>query len=166
MGFRPKVATVAKALLFPTGVAALGSFADRMSTEIWWTPAYPFKSSLTGQTAKQIADAYERATLKPWTQPIGVVHALWELGIHALKTSGNPKNPEAVSAAIGRTNTETVIGRIDWAGSAIKNVAKMRIVGGQWRINQTERKLELAITHNATAREIPVQRKFEMLQVS
>jgi len=163
MGFHPKIATVAKALLFPGGVAALGDRADGMSTEIWWTPGYPFKSSLTGQTAAQVAEAYTAATNKVWTQPIGVVHALWELGIHALKASSDPKNPQAVSAAIAQTATETVIGKIDWASSPIKNVAKMRIVGGQWRLNPTTHKVELFITNDSTAPEIPVQRKFEML---
>jgi branched-chain amino acid transport system substrate-binding protein len=162
MGFRPKVATVAKALLFPGGVQALGERADRMSTEIWWTPSYPFRSSLTGQTARQVADAYEAATRKPWTQPIGVVHALWELGIHALKASGAPKDPEAVSAAIAKSALETVIGRIDWARSGIRNVAKMRVVGGQWRVHPASRKLQLVITNNSTAPEIPVERAFEM----
>jgi branched-chain amino acid transport system substrate-binding protein len=162
MGFRPKVATVAKALLFPGGVEALGERADRMSTEIWWTPAYPFRSSLTGQSAKQLAQAYEAETGKSWTQPIGVVHALWELGIHALKASGNPNNPEAVSRAIAKTALETVIGRIDWAGSPIRNVAKIRVVGGQWRVHPASRKLELVITNNSTAPEIPVERGFEL----
>ena len=36
-------------LLFPAAVNALGDRGDGMSTEVWWTPAYPFKSSLTGQ---------------------------------------------------------------------------------------------------------------------
>ena len=39
MGFKPKVATIAKALLFPGAVQALGPSANGMSTEIWWTPA-------------------------------------------------------------------------------------------------------------------------------
>jgi branched-chain amino acid transport system substrate-binding protein len=161
LGFKPKVATVAKALLFPAGVEALGQEADRMSTEIWWTPAYPFKSTVTGQSTAELKNKYESSTKRRWTQPLGVAHAMWELGIHALKTSGNPKNPQAVSAAIGKTSLETVIGRVSWADSPIKNVAKMRVVGGQWRILPGKGVPELFITNNRTAPEIPVERKFE-----
>ena len=163
MGYRPKVATIAKALLFPGGVQALGKSAHGMSTEIWWSPAYPFRSSLTGQTARQLADAYMVATKKEWTQPIGVMHALIEAGIAALKASGDPKNPQKVADAIRGLKQDTVIGRLDFAGSGIKNVSKMRVVGGQWIIDD-KGKLDIVVTHNGTAPEIPVQRKFELLQ--
>jgi branched-chain amino acid transport system substrate-binding protein len=163
LGFKPKVATVAKALLFPAGVEALGQQADGMSTEIWWTPSYPFKSSVTGQSTMQLKSSYETSSKKNWTQPLGVVHAMWELGIHALKSSGNPKNPEAVSAAIGKTTLQTVIGRISWADSPIKNVAKMRVVGGQWRVLPGKNSPELFITNNRIAPEVPIERKFELL---
>uniref|UniRef100_UPI0040393D6D ABC transporter substrate-binding protein n=1 Tax=Variovorax sp. BK018 TaxID=3450241 RepID=UPI0040393D6D len=164
MNFKPKVATVAKALLFPGGVAALGPRADGMSTEIWWTPAYPFKSSLTGQTARQFADAYTAATKREWTQPMGVVHALFEAGIQALKASGNPKDPVKVADAVRVMKHDTIIGRLDFTSSGIKNVSKMRVVGGQWRVNAAG-KPELFITNNKTAPEIPVQRKFELLKL-
>lgn len=162
MGFHPKVATIAKALLFPAGVKALGKSAHGMSTEIWWSPAYPFRSSLTGQTARQLADAYTTATRKEWTQPIGVMHALIEAGVAALKASGDPKNPQKVADAIRGLRQDTVIGRLDFAGSGIKNVSKMRVVGGQWVIDDRGR-LDIVVTHNGTAPEIPVQRKLELL---
>lgn len=162
MGYRPKVMTIAKALLFPGGVQALDKSAHGMSTEIWWSPAYPFRSSLTGQTARQLADAYMAATKKEWTQPIGVMHALIETGIAALKASGDPKNPQKVADAIRGLKQDTVIGRLDFAGSGIKNVSKMRVVGGQWIVDD-KGKLDIVVTHNGTAPEIPVQRKFELL---
>ena len=163
MGFKPKVATIAKALLFPAGAQALGKAAHGMSTEIWWSPAYPFKSSLTGQTAPQLADAYTAATQREWTQPIGVMHALIEVGIAALKASGNPKDPQKVADAIRSLRQETVIGRLDFANSGIRNVSKMRVVGGQWIVDDKGR-LDIVVTHNGTAPEIPVQRKFELLK--
>ncbi|MEZ5702717.1 MAG: ABC transporter substrate-binding protein [Burkholderiaceae bacterium] len=162
MGFKPKVATIAKALLFPGGVKALGKSANGMSTEIWWSPAYPFKSSLTGQTARQLADDYSAATKREWTQPLGVMHALIETGIAALKASGDPKNPKKVADAIRTLKLETVIGQLDFAGSGIKNVSKMRVAGGQWVIDGKGR-LDIVVTNNGTAPEIPVQRKFELI---
>ena len=54
-GYRPKLVSVAKALLFPTTVQALGKNGHNISTEVWWTPSHPFKSSLTGQSAAELA---------------------------------------------------------------------------------------------------------------
>jgi branched-chain amino acid transport system substrate-binding protein len=165
MGFKPKVCTIAKALLFPGGVAALGPRAEGMSTEIWWLPSYPFRSSLTGETASELAKSYQSATGREWTQPLGVVHALFEAGIAALKASGDPKSPEKVAEALRKLQQETVIGRLDFAGSGVANVSKIRVVGGQWHVPQSG-KPELVITSNATAPEVPIQRKFELLRQS
>jgi branched-chain amino acid transport system substrate-binding protein len=163
MGFKPKVATIAKALLFPGGVEALGPRAEGMSTEIWWLPSYPFRSSLTGQTASELAVSYQAATKREWTQPLGVIHALFEVGVQALKASGNPKQPASVADALRAMKQDTVIGQLDFAGSKIRNVSKMRVVGGQWHVGANG-KPELAITNNQTAPEIPVQRKFDLLR--
>ena len=77
----------ARRCLFPVAVEALGKNGNNLSSEVWWTPNHPFKSSLTGQSAKALADAYQKATGKQWTQPIGFVHALFELAVDVLKRS-------------------------------------------------------------------------------
>ncbi len=136
-----------------------------MSTEIWWLPAYPFRSSLTGQSAAELASAYEAATRRDWTQPLGVVHALFEAGFAALKASSDPKSAAGVVEAIRGLKQDTVIGRLDFAGSGVKNVSKMRVVGGQWHVGAGG-KPELFITNNKAAPEIPVQRKFELLNLA
>ena len=43
-----KAATIAKALLFPPAIEALGEQGDGLTTEVWWSPSHPFKSNLTG----------------------------------------------------------------------------------------------------------------------
>ena len=47
-GFKPKVASIGKAILFPVAVEALGENGHNLSSEVWWSPSHPFKSSLTG----------------------------------------------------------------------------------------------------------------------
>src|SRR6202163_2629031 len=84
-GFRPKIVTIGKALLFPSVIDSLGARGDGLTTEIWWTPNHPFKSGLTGQSAAQLTDVYTGATKRPWTQPIGFQHALFEVAIDVLK---------------------------------------------------------------------------------
>ena len=68
-GFHPKVVTIGKALLFPSVINSLGARGAGLTSEIWWTPNHPFKSGLTGQSARELTDAYTKATNRPWTQP-------------------------------------------------------------------------------------------------
>src|SRR5262245_44204302 len=83
-GFRPKIVTIGKALLFPSVIESLGPRGNGLTTEIWWTPNHPFKSGLTGQSAAQLTDGYIKATKRPWTQPIGFKHALFEVAYAVL----------------------------------------------------------------------------------
>ncbi|MGO8389073.1 ABC transporter substrate-binding protein, partial [Rhizobium johnstonii] len=61
-GFAPKIASICKALLFPQTVEALGNAGHNLSSEVWWTPIHPFKSSLTGEITAQVADALVKAS--------------------------------------------------------------------------------------------------------
>ncbi|MBK6713852.1 MAG: ABC transporter substrate-binding protein [Burkholderiales bacterium] len=157
-GFKPKVATVGKALLFPSSVEALGANGEGLSSEVWWTPRHPFKSSLTGQTAAQLADAYETGTKKQWTQPLGFAHALFELAVDVLKRSKDLDSAVAIRDAIAATKLDTIVGPISWQGGPVKNVAKTPLVGGQWR-KGGKHKYELVIVDNSQAKMIPVQDK-------
>ncbi len=53
--FKPKLATVAKVLLFPADVTALGPLVNNIATDSWWSPFAPYKSALTGETAADLA---------------------------------------------------------------------------------------------------------------
>src|SRR6266568_1202688 len=63
-GFRPKLATVAKVLLFPEDAYALGDLVANVATDAWWTPSLPWHSSFTGQSCQDLATAYTSATGK------------------------------------------------------------------------------------------------------
>jgi branched-chain amino acid transport system substrate-binding protein len=132
-GYRPKSATVAKALLFPSAVEALGPLARNLSTEVWWSPEHPFKSSLTGQSCAQLAAAYTAKTGKQWTQPIGMIHALFEVAVKALTDAGGPGDRTAVAQALGALKTDSIVGPLDWSSGPVKNVTATPLVGGQWR---------------------------------
>jgi branched-chain amino acid transport system substrate-binding protein len=160
-GFKPKVETVGKALLFPAAVTALGNRADGLSSEIWWSPSHPFKSGLTGQSAKEMCDAYEQATKRSWTQPIGFQHALFEVAIDVLKRTKRLEEPGSILEAIAATDYNSIVGPIKWSGKPVKNVSKTPLVAGQWR--KAEKGFELVICENATAPNIPAQDKVKLL---
>ncbi|UGY02078.1 ABC transporter substrate-binding protein [Bradyrhizobium quebecense] len=162
-GFKPQICTVAAAFLFPSAVNALGDRGDGMSTEVWWTPAYPFKSSLTGQSAAELAAEWEKTTGKQWTQPIGYAHALWEVALAALQNS-DPKDKNSLRDAIAGLDMETVVGPVKFKGTPIKNVAVTSLSGGQWRKTRGGKaKYELLIVHNGTAPFIPKQADLALL---
>ena len=160
-GFRPKIVTIGKALLFPSVIASLGARGNGLSTEIWWTPSHPFKSGLTGQSAKELTDAYTKATSKPWTQPIGFKHALFEVAIDVLKRSKNLGEPKSILEAIVATDYKSIVGPVKWTGQPVKNETKTPLVSGQWQRRGND--FNLVITQNQTAPQIPVGGKLEPL---
>jgi branched-chain amino acid transport system substrate-binding protein len=158
-GLVPKIASVGKALLFPSSVEALGSIGEGMSTEYWWGPTHPFSSSLTGQSAKELADAYTSSTKKQWTQPIGFVHALFEVAADVLKRSADV-TPTAIIDAVKSTNLKTIVGPIQWTGQPFPNVAKTKLVGGQWK-KSSQFPFELVVVSNNALPEVPVAGQLE-----
>ncbi len=156
-GIAPKIVTIGKALLFPDTLNALGSSGNNLSTEVWWTPQYPYASSLTKQTASELAAAYTQATGKQWTQPIGFAHALCELAADVIGRATNPTDPQQVLAALISTNLATIIGPVSWGNGPVKNVCKTPLVGGQWRVTQGGAyNYELVITEAGVTTNIPV----------
>ena len=162
-GYKPKIASVGKALLFPAAVEAIGDTADGLSTEVWWSPSHPFKSSLSGASAKQLAESFEKATGKQWTQPIGFAHALFEVAADVLKRSKNIDDKATIRDAIAATNLNTVVGPVAWGKGPVKNVAKTPLVGGQWVKGKGKSKFDLVIVDNKTAPNIPTGGKLKAI---
>jgi branched-chain amino acid transport system substrate-binding protein len=161
-GFKPKVATIAKALLFPSSVDALGPRGNGLSSEVWWGPNHPFSSSLTGQTSKQFCDAYTAATKKQWTQPIGFKHALIEVAMNVLKRTKDINNPDSIMAAVKDTDMNTLVGPVTWKPGPtvpIPNICTTPLVGGQWTPGKPF-PYELLVANNSTAPIIPMEKKF------
>jgi branched-chain amino acid transport system substrate-binding protein len=158
-GFRPKAVSVGKAILFPESVEVLGAAGNNLSSEVWWSPNHPFSSSLTGQSASELAASFEAAAGRQWTQPIGFIHSLFEVAIDVIKRADDPKDPQALVAAIAATDLQTIVGPVRWDGAnlppfAARNVAKTPLVSGQWR-RKDDGKFDLVIVDNQNAPEIP-----------
>lgn len=159
-GFRPKIATVGKALLFPSAVAALGPAGDGVSSEVWWSPNHPFKSGLTGQTAGELCAAYTASSGRRWTQPLGYKHALLEVAIDVLKRSAKV-DPDAILAAIKATDYQSIVGPVKWTGQPVPNVSRTPLVAGQWRVR--DKGPELVIAENKTYPAIPLGAPLQQL---
>jgi branched-chain amino acid transport system substrate-binding protein len=164
-GFKPKAVSVGKAILFPESVETLGAAGNNLSSEVWWSPNHPFKSSLTGASSAELAKAFEASAKRQWTQPIGFIHSLFEVATDVIKRADDAKDPKALLAAIAATDLQTIVGPVKWDGAklppfAVKNVAKTPLVSGQWR-RKANGKFDLVIVDNKNSPEIATTGKME-----
>jgi len=158
-GFNPKAASIGKAILFPQAVAALGDTGNNLSSEVWWSPNHPFRSSINGMSAGDVASAYTKATGKQWTQPIGFVHALFELATDAMGRTSDAGNPDQIAEAIAASQLQSIVGKIAFDGAGLppfaqKNISKTPLVGGQWRLKDGGG-YDLVIVENTDQPSIP-----------
>ncbi|PTQ71999.1 ABC transporter substrate-binding protein [Celeribacter persicus] len=166
-GFTPKMVSVAKALLFPESVAALGELAHNLTCEVWWSPMHPFTSSLTGQSCADLAGEFEEYAARQWTQPLGFIHSLFEVAMDAIKRADDPTDGDEMAELIGSTNIDSAVGKIQWGRDNVPpfaqaNVSKTPLVGGQWRM-QDDGSFDLVIVENGLAPEIALTGTLEAL---
>jgi branched-chain amino acid transport system substrate-binding protein len=151
-GFRPKLATVAKVLLFPTDAYALGSKVYNIATDAWWVPELPWTSSLTGQTCTELAAAFTAAGLGQPNQNISN-YTLFEIAHAALTAVDNPHDKQELSAALFKVNLpQAVAGPLDYTSANPKTnpapgVAITPPVGIQWQ-KGTKYPLEYKVVDN------------------
>lgn len=160
-GFNPKIVTIGKAILFPSVVNSLGERGDGLSSEVWWSPHHPFSSSLTGASASDLANGYVAATGRPWTQPIGFKHALFEVVANVVQRAEDLEDPQAIVDAIAQTSLDTIVGPVDWSNGPVKNVTKTPLVAGQWQREGDG--FDLKIVANDPAPQIPLTGELTLL---
>lgn len=159
-GFRPKIVTVAKATEFPAAIQAFGERAAGLTVEVWWSPAHPFRSSLTGQSSAELASAYTKASGRPWTVVLAFKHSLFEVAIDALRRAADRK-PESIRDAIRATSLNTIVGPVNFSKGPVPNVSKTPLVGGQWK--KRGKGFELLVVENSQAAMVPLQDKLDLL---
>ncbi|WP_158243179.1 ABC transporter substrate-binding protein [Acidimangrovimonas sediminis] len=158
-GFKPKIAWVGKATEFPPAVTPLGARAENLSIEVWWTPAAPFTSGLTGITSQQLADSYEKASGEQWSMTLGIRHALFEVVFAALK-GAKEISASGIRDAIKGMKYASIAGPIDFTpgGGPFPNTAETPLAIGQWRKGD-KFPLDLKVVANSAAPQVPVQTK-------
>ena len=160
-GFKPKVVTIGKALLFPVTLDSFGDRGNGLTTEVWWAPSYPYKSSLTGMSAADLASSYEKASGKQWTATLGFSHAIFEAAFDVVKRAKDLSDPKSILDAIAATDLQTIVGPVKWTGQPVKNVSKTPLAGGQWV--KKDGKYEVVIVANPQQPGIPIGGKLALL---
>jgi branched-chain amino acid transport system substrate-binding protein len=146
-GFKPKLATVAKVLLFPPDAYALGHLVNNVATDAWWAPSLPWKSSFTGETCQQMANEFEATTGGQWNSNISN-YSLFEAAHAALTSVSDPHDKAEVADAIHKVNIQALAGPLDFAsGGPAPGVAITPPVGVQWQ-KGTKYPLEMQVVDN------------------
>lgn len=154
-GFIPKIVTIGKATLFFGAMMALGvDLANGLTSDVWWSPHHPFKSSLTGYSCRDLADAWTKDTGNYWTQPLGFDYAVFEVAADVLKRAGS-LDKKKIRDAIAKTKLDTMAGPIKYDD---QHVALTPMCGGQWQKGK-KRPLEMQIIYNKEAPYIPTTAK-------
>ncbi len=163
-GYNPKAVTIGKALQFWQTVDKLGEIGIGLTTVVYWTPTFPFKSSLTGETCQEFGAEYEKRQGEQWVQPL-YHYALFEMAVDALKRTENLDDKDAVATALSTMKLETIAGPVDFTLPVqestlhpVPNVYRTVCAAGQW-VKGTKWPVELKITSNVGHELIPVEQQ-------
>ena len=153
-----KVVQVAKTGLFASNIEVLGPLGFQTSVAAYWHKDFPYKSALTGLSGQQLADSYEKAANKQWTQQLGATLSLLDAGLEALKVSSNPKDKASVAKSLSTLKTTTMMGKVDFTKGPVPNVSPTAMIGAQWikAPSGSKFKLDYVLTENAADKSIPV----------
>jgi branched-chain amino acid transport system substrate-binding protein len=117
---------------------------------------------LTGETSRDIADAWEHAQNKQWTQPLGYSHALWEVVIDTLKRAKDPLSRASIRDSLKATDLSTLVGPIKFTGDPHPNICKTPVLGGQW-VKGAKWPFDLKIVDNTVSKIIQPEAKLQTL---
>jgi branched-chain amino acid transport system substrate-binding protein len=156
-GWRPKLATVAKVLLFPSDTVALGPLVKNIATDSWWGPYMPNKSALDGTTASALANEFQAQTGKQWVQSIGGTYALFEIAHQALTSVGDPHNKQEVANAIHNVNYTGMAGPLNFTNGPAPGVVATPVLGVQWQTSTGKYPFEMKVVDNSENKEVKVE---------
>src|SRR6202035_1055598 len=160
-GWKPKLATVAKVLLFPDDTKALGGLVNNIATDSWWGPYMPYNSSLSGVSASSLATAYQQATGNQWLQSIGSSYALFEVAKEAFGAVSDPHDKAEVADALHKVSYSGMCGAINFAGGPAPGVGIILPVGAQWKKSTGKYPLEMMVVDNSLNPNVKIQAPLE-----
>jgi branched-chain amino acid transport system substrate-binding protein len=158
-GFTPKAASIGKAILFPQAVEALGDAGNNLSSEVWWSPSHPFKSSLNGLSAGEVAAAYtgRPAGSGPSRSALSTPCSSWPTDVMGRVSDAGDGDAVAEAIAASNLNTSSARSPLTARGLppfAARNICKTPLVGGQWRLKDGGG-YDLVIVDNSDQPSIP-----------
>ena len=162
LGWKPRLATVAKVLLFPADTVALGPLVNNIATDSWWGPYSPTSSSLDPKlSAKLLADNFMAQTGKQWVQSIGGTYSLFEVAHQAFSKVSDPHDRQEVAHALHAVNYEGMSGQLNFSGGPAPGVSITPLVGVQWKAGSGKFPFEMKVVDNTLNPKVQVGAKLE-----
>jgi branched-chain amino acid transport system substrate-binding protein len=115
----------------------------------------PYKSSLTGETAKELADAYQAKSGKQWLQSLGSTYSLFEIAQKAFTGAGDPRDRKAVAEQLRNMNYTGISGPLNFGKGPVPGVAIQKPLGVQWK-KGTQFPYEMVVVDNSLNKDVPV----------
>jgi branched-chain amino acid transport system substrate-binding protein len=149
LGWKPKLATVAKVLLFPADTVALGPLVNNIATDSWWGPYLPATSSLEPKLkASDIAYSFQTQTGREWVQSIGGTYSLFEIAHQAFTSVSDPHDHLEVAQALHKVNYHGMSGHLDFANGPAPGVVAIPVLGVQWKESSGKYPFEMKVVDN------------------
>ena len=156
-GWKPKLATVAKVLLFPADTVTLGPLVSNIATDSWWGPYMPFKSALDGTSATALANDFQAQTGRQWVQSIGGTYALFEIAHQALTSVSDPHNKQEVANAIHNVNYSGMAGSLNFTNGPAPGVVASPVIGVQWKASTGKYPFEMKVVDNSQNKAVKIE---------
>lgn len=155
-----KIAQMTKSGFFMSEIEPLGALGYNISALTAWSPVFPYKSPLTGETSRALADGYERTTGRHWDNQQGQLMSLFEVAVHALTGAKDPLDRGAIRDVIPGINMVTTVGRVNFKSGPYPNTAATNLLGAQYVRAPKGSKfpMERVIIDNTEDRNVPVER--------
>jgi branched-chain amino acid transport system substrate-binding protein len=149
LGWKPRLATVAKVLLFPADLVTLGPLVNNIATDSWWGPYLRTSSSLEPKlTARNLSDNFTAQTGKQWVQSIGGTYSLFEVAHQAFTHVSDPHDRQEVAHALHAVNYTGMSGRINFSGGPAPGVSITPLLGVQWKATSGPFPFEMKVVDN------------------
>jgi branched-chain amino acid transport system substrate-binding protein len=148
-GWKPRLATVAKVLLFPADTVALGPLVNNIATDSWWGPYLETRSSLDPTlTSKKLSDTFQAQTGKQWVQSIGGTYSLFEVAHQAFSKVSAPHDRQEVANALHAVHYVGMSGPINFSGGPAPGVSITPLLGVQWKATSGPFPFEMKVVDN------------------
>jgi branched-chain amino acid transport system substrate-binding protein len=155
LGFKPKLCVAGRAGIMASTMEALGGWLGLgVLCEAIWLPSWPYKSSLTGWSSKELIDAYEKATGQQFNQLMGPMYSGYEILADALRRA-ETLDKETLRKAIADTKIETIMGHTNFLED---NTAEMPAGCFQW-VKGKKFKYDPVLVANGKYKELPIVAK-------
>ncbi len=109
---------------------ALKALASGVMVGGYWSPTLPYPG------AAALAAAYEKETGNTYSQHIADSYTAAQVLLQAMARAGSTSNT-AINKAIGETNGEYVVGRVNFASSPLSHASPLNVVELQWQNGKT-----------------------------